>query len=75
MELKKLTWDDFPNPCYSPQERYGNFNGTILDILKDDRIPDDDKRRTATGKGNLGDKATRLFCCKSVPEVLPLLED
>ena len=75
MELKKLTWDDFPNPCYSPQERYGNFNGTILDILKDDRIPDDDKIWAATRRGILDDKTLRLFACKCVREVWHLLKD
>lgn len=75
MELKQLTWDDFPNPCYSPQEKYGDFNGTILDILKDDRIPDEDKIWAATRKGILDDKTLRLFACKCVREVWNLLTD
>src|SRR5574343_106729 len=38
-ELKQLTWADFDkfNPCYSPQDKYGDFSGTILDILNDER--------------------------------------
>ncbi len=75
--MKQLTWNDFNqfDPCYDPQERYGNFNGTILDILKDERIPAKDRIWAATSKGILDDRTLRLFACKCVREVWHLLTD
>jgi len=73
--LKQLTWNDFPNPCYDPQERYGDFNGTILDILNDVRIPDNDKIWAATCPNILDDKTLRLFACACVRQVWHLLTD
>ena len=75
--LHTLTWADFQKfePCYDPQERYGDFSGTILDILKDKRIPAKDRIWAATCKGVLDDKTLRLFACKCVREVWHLLTD
>ena len=75
--LHTLTWADFQKfePCYDPQERYGDFSGTILDILKDHRIPAKDRIWAATCKGVLDDKTLRLFACKCVREVWHLLTD
>ena len=75
--LHTLTWDDFKpfDPCYDPKERYGDFSGTILDILKDKRIPAKDRIWAATCKGVLDDKTLRLFACKCVREVWHLLTD
>ena len=75
--LHTLTWDDFKpfDPCYDPKERYGDFSGTILDILKDHRIPAKDRIWAATCKGVLDDKTLRLFACKCVREVWHLLTD
>lgn len=77
MKLKVLTWESFAKfePCYSPVERYGEFSGTILDILNDERIPDEDKLWAATREGILDDKTLRLFACGCVREVWDLLED
>lgn len=77
MKLRTLTWSDFDqyDPCYSPKEKYGDFNGTILDILKDERIPVDDRIWAATCPGILDDKTLRLFACKCVREVWHLLTD
>lgn len=76
-QLRVLTWWDFEsfNPCYDPQERYGDFSGTIIDILKDERIPAKDRIWAATCKGVLDDKTLRLFACKCVREVWHLLTD
>ena len=76
-QLRTLTWDDFKpfDPCYDPKERYGDFSGTILDILKDHRIPAKDRIWAATCKGVLDDKTLRLFACKCVREVWHLLND
>ena len=75
--MRLLTWSDFDHhsPCYSPQQQYGYFKGTILDILKDERIPDNDKIWAATRQGILDDKTLRLFACKCVREVWHLLTD
>ena len=75
--LHTLTWADFKKfePCYDPQERYGDFSGTILDILKDKRIPAKDRIWAATRKGMLDDRTLRLFSCKCVREVWHLLTD
>ena len=75
--LHTLTWDDFKpfDPCYDPKERYGDFSGTILDILKDHRIPAKDRIWAATCNGVLDDKTLRLFACKCVREVWHLLTD
>ena len=75
--LHTLTWADFKKfePCYDPQERYGDFSGTILDILKDKRIPAKDRIWAATRKGILDDRTLRLFACKCVREVWHLLTD
>ena len=37
------TWDIFPNPCYSPQERYGNPPKTFYDLMCDERVPANDR--------------------------------
>ena len=77
MTIKQLTWKDFEKfePCYNPQEKYGDFTGTILDILQDIRIPDNDKIWAATCKGILDNKTLRLFACKCVREIWHLVTD
>ena len=77
MTLEQLTWSDFDkfSPCYSPKERYGDFKGTILDILQDDRIPSEDKIWAATRENILDDRTLRIFACKCVREVWHLLTD
>jgi hypothetical protein len=76
-QLKTLTWSDFDQhePCYSPQERYGDFSGTILDILKDERIPYQDKSWAFTRKGIMDDKTLRLFAVKCARQVQHLMKD
>ena len=71
------TWADFKKfePCYDPQERYGDFSGTILDILKEQAHPGKDRIWAATRKGML---MTALYVCsrvKCVREVWHLLTD
>ena len=73
--LPTLTWSDFDqhNPCYTPQEKYGDFTGTILDILKDERIPNEDKIWASTCKGILPDYVNRKFatqCCRQIWHLL-----
>lgn len=75
--MKQLTWNDFNqfDPCYDPQERYGDFTGTILDLLRDKRIPPEDRIWAATREGILDDSTLRLFACRCVREVWHLLTD
>lgn len=77
MKLKTITWDFFSkhNPCYDPQDSYGDFSGTILDILKDERIPNNDKIWAVTRDGVLDDKTLRLFACACAREVWHLFKD
>ena len=41
--FKIETWDIFPNPCYNPQERYGNAPATFYDLMCDERRPAADR--------------------------------
>lgn len=76
-QLKTLNWLDFDqhNPCYSPQEKYGDFSGTILDLLKDERIPNEDKILAFTRKGVMDDKTLRLFAVRCARQVQHLMKD
>ena len=75
--MKILTWADFDRhkPCYSPSGLYGEWSGTILDLLRRDDIPAADRIWAATREGILDDKTLRLFACKCVREVWHLLTD
>ena len=77
MEHKTLTWSDFDQhkPCYSPSESYGEWSGTILDLLRREDIPAEDRIWAATRPGILDDKTLRLLACKCVREVWHLLTD
>lgn len=76
-KLKTLTWSDFDQhkPCYSPQKKYGVFSGTILDILKDERIPNVDKIWAFTREGVMDDKALRLFAARCARRSQYLMKD
>ena len=69
MKLPILTWTDFKKykPCYDPKERYGDFLGTILDILKNERIPAGDRIWAATRDGIIDYTILQSFvlCCES----------
>ena len=41
--FKIETWDIFPNPCYDPQDRYGNPPETFYDLMCDERVPANDR--------------------------------
>lgn len=77
LQLKNLTWADFDQhePCYSPQEKYGDFSGTILDILKDERIPNADKIWMFTREGVMDDKTLRLFSVRCARQAQHLMKD
>ena len=77
LQLKNLTWSDFDQhkPCYSPKEKYGDFTGTILDLLKDERIPDSDKIWAFTREGIMDDRTLRLFAVRCARKVQHLMTD
>jgi hypothetical protein len=73
--MKKLTWADFEpfKPCYNPAMRYGEWSGTIIDLLKREDIPAADRIWAAIQLND--DRTNRLFACSCVREVWHLLTD
>ena len=73
----KLTWADFEKhePCYSPAEKYGEWSGTIIDLMQRSDIPDKDKVWAFTRKGIVDDRTLRLFAVKCAREVQHLMSD
>jgi hypothetical protein len=68
--MKTLTWADFAKhkPCYNPAEKYGEWQGTILDLMQHPDIPNYDKIWAFTREGIVDDKTLRLFavgCARS----------
>jgi hypothetical protein len=62
--LKIITMADIRDkrPCYSPLKYAGeNWSGTILNVLRDPRVPAEDKIWLATRRNMLSDKTARLF--------------
>lgn len=76
-QLKTLTWSDFDQhePCYSPQKKYGYFEGTIINILQDKRIPNTDKIWAFTREGVMDDETLRLFAVRCARQVQHLMKD
>ena len=76
-QLRTLTWSDFDQTelCYSPQEKYGDFSGTILDLLKDERIPNVEKIWAFTREGVMDDKTLRLFAVRCARQVQHYMKD
>lgn len=77
---KILTWEDFApyKPCYNPAERYGEWSGTMLDLLDRKDIPVDDRvwaLTTGVAWDVSPEKNLRLFACKCVREIWELLTD
>jgi hypothetical protein len=75
--MKLLTWADFKQhkPCYPPAEKYGQWSGTILDLMQHPDIPDVDKIWAFTRQGIADDRTLRLFAVKCAREVQHPLTD
>ena len=75
--MKTLTWADFAkhNPCYNPAEKYGEWQGTILDLMHHPDIPNEDKFWAFTREGIVDDKTLRLFAVACARRLQHLLTD
>lgn len=75
--MKTLKWADFAEhkPCYNPAEKYGEWEGTILDLMEHPNIPDEDKIWAFTREGIADDKTLRLFAVACARRVQHLMKD
>ena len=75
--MKTLTWADFAKhkPCYNPAEKYGEWQGTILDLMQRPDIPAEDKVWAFTREGIADDKTLRLFAVGCARRVQHLMKD
>jgi len=75
--MKTLTWADFAKhkPCYNPAEKYGDWEGTILDLMQHPEIPAKDKVWAFTRNGIVNDKTLRLFAVGCARKVQHLMKD
>ena len=75
--MKKLTWAEFAKhePCYNPAEKYGEWQGTILDLMQHPDIPAKDKVWAFTREGIVDDKTLRLFAVGCARRVQHLMTD
>ncbi len=75
--MKTLTWADFAKhePCYNPAEKYGDWEGTILDLMQHPKIPAKDKVWAFTREGIVNDKTLRLFAVGCARKVQHLMKD
>ena len=75
--MKTLTWADFAEhrPCYNPAEKYGEWDGTILDLMQHPKIPNYDKIWAFTRDGIVDDKTLRLFAVGCARRAQHLMTD
>lgn len=75
--MKTLTWKDFEKhrPCYDPQEKYGDWSGTIMDLMQHPKIPNSDKIWAFTRKGVVFDVALNEFGYISAVEFYRLITE
>ena len=75
--MKTLTWANFAKhePCYNPAEKYGEWQGTILELMQHPDIPNQDKIWAFTREGIVDDKTLRLFAIACARRVQHLMTD
>ena len=73
VNLPTLTWSDFDRhyPCYDPREQYGDWSGTILDLLQRYDIPAEDRIWALSREGLLDARLQRL-CAVAFVRQTPL---
>jgi hypothetical protein len=77
MKLKTYTLNDIRSfgPCYDPiRHAPEDWAGTVLDVLKIDSVPADDRIWFATRPGVLDDRIARLFAVWCARQALALVE-
>jgi len=70
MKNFEITWEDFPRPCYSPQDRYGDCPKTFVDLLNVVGIPTEDLIWAFSVCPKISDREKRLFavrCARETP--------
>ena len=71
--FKIETWDIFPNPCYNPQDRYGNPPATFYDLMCDERVPANDRIWAFANCTLIPDNIKRVAAVRFVRET-PLVD-
>jgi hypothetical protein len=75
--MKKITFKDFEQfaPYYSLTDKYGEWEGTILDLMQHPDISDKDKILAFTREGIVSDRTLRFFAVACAREVQHLMTD
>lgn len=68
MKNMKISWGNFPEPCYNPQAKYGKCPETFLDLLNDERIPCKDKVWAFSACTIIPDAEKYKFACRCIRE-------
>lgn len=64
----EVTWSSFPDPCYDPQEKYGDCPADLLSIINAERIPAEDRIWAFANCTEISDSQKRLFSVRCVRE-------
>ncbi len=62
----RVTWQSFPDPCYDPQEKWGDCPFDLLSLLSDERIPAVDRIWAFANCTEVSDSAKRIFAVRCV---------
>ena len=76
MDIQLNGWQDFLDPCYDPQERWGDCPATLLGLVMDERAPASDRIWAFANCALVPDSTKRLFavrCVREIPTVIDLL--
>ena len=64
----RVTWQSFPDPCYDPQEKWGDCPFDLLSLLSDERMPAVDRIAAFANCTEVSDSAKRIFAVRCVRE-------
>ena len=62
----RVTWQSFPDPCYDPQEKWGDCPFDLLSLLSDERMPAVDRIAAFANCTEVSDSAKRIFAVRCV---------